>query len=115
MAPVAQPASALDKLQTYPFLQALLDRRSRRFGRGMEMKSGPMAFSSRQEGAPLTEEEEALMVFAASGITGYALGDLDYGPKGGGNIMVSTVGRTIPSGDAMHTVALLVTNDEATY
>ncbi|AIE87056.1 hypothetical protein [Fimbriimonas ginsengisoli] len=106
---------ALEKLRTYPFLQALLDRRSRRFGRGMEMKSGPMAFKSRQSGEPLTEEEEALMVFAACGITGYALGDLDYGKNGGGNIMVSTVGRTIPSGDAMHTVALMVTNDQATY
>ena len=55
------------------------------------------------------------MVFAACGITGYALADLEYGPNGGGNIMVSTVGRTIPSGDAMATVALLVTNDKATY
>ncbi|MES1227440.1 MAG: hypothetical protein ABUL72_02150, partial [Armatimonadota bacterium] len=79
------------------------------------MKSGPMAFTSQHKGEPLTEEEEALMVFAACGITGYALGDLDYGPKGGGNIMVGTVGRTIPSGDAMHTVALIVTNDTATY
>ncbi len=105
---------ALDKLQTYPFLQALLDRRSRRFGKGMQMK-GPMAFTSKQQGEPLTEEEEALMVFAACGITGYALGDLEYGPRGGGNIMVSTVGRTIPSGDAMHTVAMMVTNDQATY
>ena len=114
MLPVSN-VSALDKLREYPYLQALLDRRSRRFGKGMEMKTGPMAFSSKQAGEPLTEEEEALMVFAASGITGYALGDLDYGKSGGGNIMVSTVGRTIPSGDAMHTVALLVTNDQATY
>lgn len=81
----------------------------------MAMKSGPMAFTSRQAGEPLTEEEEALMVFAACGITGYALGDLDYGKNGGGNIMVSAIGRTIPSGDAMATVALLVTNDKATY
>lgn len=115
MTPLKTGSNVLERLSTYPFLSAVLDRRSRRFGRGMAMKSGPMAFTSRQEGAPLTEEEEALMVFAACGITGYALGDLDYGKNGGGNIMVSNVGRTIPSGDAMHTVALLVTNQEATY
>lgn len=106
--------NALEKLRTYPFLNALLERRSRRFGKGLEQR-GPMAFASGQKGEPLTEEEEALMVFAACGVTGYALGDLEYGKGGGGNIMVSTVGRTIPSGDAMHTVALLVTNDQATY
>ena len=37
------------------------------------------------------------MVFAAVGITGYALADLDFGTNGGGNIMVSTVGHLIRS------------------
>jgi len=114
MPPLTEKQSALEKLREYPFLNALLDRRSRRFGKGRSM-IGPMAFTSRHKGEPLSEEEEALMVFAACGITGYALGDLEYGKNGGGNIMVSTLGRTFPSGDAMHPIALLVTNNEATY
>ena len=44
----------------------------------MSMDVGPLAFTSRQEPLPLTEEEEATLAFAACGITGYALADLIY-------------------------------------
>src|SRR5262245_30334519 len=81
----------------------------------MKMPGGPLAFQSRHEPAPLSEEEQAAMVFAACGITGHALADLCYTPNGGGNIMAGLVARTIASGDALQTVALVVTNDEATY
>ena len=39
----------------YPLLDALCDRRSRRFGVGMRMDAGPFAFWSRQPGLRLTE------------------------------------------------------------
>jgi hypothetical protein len=54
-------------------------------------------------------------VFAACGITGHALADLCYATDGGGSIMAGLVARTIASGDGLQTVALVVTNDEATY
>jgi len=54
-------------------------------------------------------------VFAACGITGHALADLCYAKDGGGGIMAGLVARTIASGDGLQTVALIVTNDEATY
>ncbi len=79
------------------------------------MPGGPLQFESRHKAAPLTEDEEAALVFAASGITGHALGDLSYAPDGGGSIMAGWVGRTIASGDGLQTVALVVTNDTATY
>ena len=104
-----------DRLRQSSFLQVLLDRRSRRFGLGMSIPAGPLAYQSRHRPAPLAEEEEAALAFAACGITGYALGDLCYAQGQGGNIMAGHVGRTIASGDALHTVALVVTNDQATY
>jgi hypothetical protein len=81
----------------------------------MKMPDGPLAFASRHAPAPLSEEEEAALVFAASGITGHALADLCYAPGGGGGIMGGLVARTIASGDGLQTVALIVINDQASY
>jgi hypothetical protein len=103
------------KLTRYSLLDALRDRRSRRFGAGMCIPSGPLAYKSRFPAKPLSEEEEAALVFAACGITGYALADLSYERGEGGNIMAGLVGRTVAAGDAIQCVALAVTNDEATY
>ncbi|MCX2745604.1 hypothetical protein OO013_17110 [Mangrovivirga sp. M17] len=93
----------------------LRERRSRRFGLGMEMRTGPMAYKSRHQGLPLSEKEEALLTFAACGITGPALGDLVYDKGEGGTIMAGLAGRTIPSGDAIQTSSLIVMNPEACY
>jgi hypothetical protein len=104
----------MDDLATYPLLETLLKRRSRRFALGMTMPDSPMAFKSRSTPTPLTEDEEALLVVAACGLTGYALADLVYVP-GQGDIMTHLAARTIASGDGAQAVALVVTNDEATY
>ncbi len=102
-------------LASYPLIDALRNRRSRRFGVGMKMDSGPLAFASRQPPLRLSEQEEALLAFAAGGVTGHALGDLVYTPDGGGAIMAGMLGRTVPSGDAIHTTSVFVINEEATY
>ena len=102
-------------LAEFPLLTALRERRSRRFGLGMKMPAGPLAFESRHAPVPLTEEEEAALVFAACGITGHALADLCYARGGGGGIMAGLVARTVASGDGLQTVALVVINDEATH
>jgi hypothetical protein len=96
-------------------IDILRGRRSRRFGLGMKMDSGPMAYQSQHEGQPLTEKEEALLAFAACGITGHALADLVYDEGQGGTILAGLAGRTIPSGDAIQTTSLIVLNPEATY
>src|SRR5262245_27592383 len=101
-------------LAEYPLLTALRERRSRRFGLGMKMPAGPLAFQSRHSPTLLTEDEEAAMVFAGCGITGHALADLCYSPGGGGGIMAGLVARTIASGDGLQTVSLIVINDSAT-
>jgi hypothetical protein len=105
----------VDTLAQFQLLTALRDRRSRRFGLGMQMPAGPLAYTSRHAPAPLSEAEEAAMVFAACGITGHALADLCYAPGGGGGIMAGLVARTIASGDGLQTVALIVINDEGAW
>src|SRR5690349_21288270 len=104
-----------DALNSFPLLKALRERRSRRFGLGMKLPGGPLAYASRHRPRPLTEVEEATLVFAACGITGHALADLNYAKDGGGSIMAGLVARTIASGDGLQTVSLVVTNDEATW
>jgi hypothetical protein len=99
----------------YPLINALKERRSRRFCLGMSMEEGPLAYRSRFAPLPLNDQEEALMAFAACGVTGCALADLTYAPNGGGNIMAGLIGRTIASGDGIQTVSLIVTNDSGTY
>src|SRR5262245_25965381 len=99
----------------FPLLTALRERRSRRFGLGMKIPGGPLAFQSRHKPVPLSEEEEAALVFAACGITGHALADLCYARDGGGSIMAGLVARTIASGDGLQTVSLVVTNDQGTW
>jgi CheY-like chemotaxis protein len=108
-------AAALDRLAQYPLLDALLGRRSRRFGRGMRIDGGPLAYSSRHAPQPLSEIEEAMLVFAACGLTGFTLADVDYAAGQGGSMLAGLLGRTIASPDAINAVSLVVTNDTATY
>jgi hypothetical protein len=81
----------------------------------MKIESGPFAYTSRHDPLPLTEAEEAAMAFAACGVTGYALADLSYGHGQGGSMLAGLLGRIVASPDAINTVSVAVTNDEATY
>jgi hypothetical protein len=100
---------------TRTLLEILRGRRSRRFGLGMQMPSGPFAHRSAHAAVPLSEEEEATLAFAACGVTGYALADLMYERGQGGTIMSRLLARAIPSGDAAQAVGLIVMNEDATY
>lgn len=97
------------------FTALLRGRRSRRFAPGMKITSGPFTYTSRHAPTPLTEAEEAALAFAACGVTGYALADLAYGKGHGGQMLAGLLGRTVASPDAINTVSVVVTNDEATY
>ena len=108
------------EVESYPLLEALLHRRSRRFAKGMRLNGGPLAYVSSHAAAPLTLEEEAALAFAAGGTTGFALAELPYEAgdapgAGGGNIMMRFVGRTAASGDALHTVIVFVLNDQGVW
>jgi hypothetical protein len=94
---------------------ALRNRRSRRVGVGMSIPEGPFKYSSPHKPLPLTEDEEAALAFAACGVTGYALADLSYGAGQGGSMLAGRLGRTVASPDAIHAVAIVVTNDRGTW
>lgn len=113
--PTTKSTHPANDVTSYPLLDALRQRRSRRFGYGMKIDNGPFAYHSEHPPQPLSEEEEAFLAFAACGITGYALADLAYGSGQGGAMLMGLVGRTISSADAINSVSLVVTNDTATY
>lgn len=104
----------------YPLFEALMERRSRRFAKGMMLDGGPLSYRSRHAPSPLSTDEEALLAFAACGITGPALGELPYGAgsapeTGGGHIMAQFTGRTVASADALHTVTVFLINDQGAW
>ena len=112
------PRSPQHALPGHTHLQALLDilsqRRSRRFAKGMTMQ-GPLHFHSSEKPQPLSEEEIAVLAFAACGITGHALAELPYQAGGGGSMMGSFLGRTVSSADAIHSVSVFISNDDGTF
>jgi hypothetical protein len=111
---MTQKAERTDsRVKSYPLLEALISRRSRRFARGMSMNGGPLQYESTREPEPLSLEEEAALAFAGCGITGPTLAELPYesggeNEAGSGNIIVNLVGRTVASGDAVHAATLFV-------
>ena len=64
----------LKMLLEFPLMQALFGRRARRFGLGMEIPSGPLAFRSAKGPLPLTELEQMILVAAATGVSGWNFG-----------------------------------------
>ena len=91
-----------------PLADAILSRRSRRFGLGMTLPSGPLAHASDAEPIPLTELEEAVLVWLGTGVTGLALGDL---PPDGLSWMHRWIGRSWPCSVNSHSTELFFTND----
>jgi hypothetical protein len=115
-----RPSSLPESVLRFPLFRALLERRSRRFAKGMRLEGGPLAYESTLPRSSLTLDEEAALAFAACGVTGWALAELPYDrgddeESGSGNIMAQFVGRTIPSPDALHDVILFVLNDDGAW
>lgn len=119
MSSESQRPPGLSELQNYPLVQALAFRRSRRFSAGATIGGGGLQYKSKLPPAPLTDIEEAVLGFAASGINGLNLGDFPHQPAPGeeptgGNVMAMFSGRLGASADAVHSVAVFVINDEGT-
>jgi hypothetical protein len=107
----------LDHLLTYPLMGAMFGRRARRFGLGMEIASGPLAFKSRHEPMPLSELERAVLVAAGTGVTGWSFG-VPHGPDRPdehAHYSLRYTGRTAPTAGGFGTPAMLMTDDEGTY
>jgi hypothetical protein len=107
------PTDVLD----YPLMQAIFGRRSRRFGLGMEIPSGPLAFKSSRDAYPLSDLEQAVLVAAATGVSGWNYG-VPFGPEQPdehGQFTERYTGRTAPTAAGIGTPVLFFTNDHGTY
>jgi len=107
-----------------PAVQHLMDllhkRKSRRFGCGMELSSGPLSYHSHHQPLALSPEEEDYLIFAAVGATGLNLGDMQFlrhgrQENGQGMALMNLQSRTAPSACAAQTTRLFYTNDEGVY
>ena len=97
----------------YPLFDSIFNRRSRRFGLGMELKDSTLEFKSKYDPIPLSEVEEALLVWSGTGLTGLCLADLP--PENGIDLLCQWTGRTWPSACNNHGTELFFTNDEGLY
>ncbi len=97
----------------YPLFDAIFNRRSRRFGLGMELKDSSLGFKSSYPPIPLDETEEALLVWAGTGLTGLCLADLP--PETGITLLCQWTGRSWPSACNNHGTELFFTNDKGLF
>jgi hypothetical protein len=117
-APAASPGAR--QILASPLLDTMARRRSRRFALGDHLKAGALSYDSPSAPVPLSMEEEAILAFAGSGVTGRVNGELPYTPDagpetGGGQVMVTMLGRTFASADAAATATLFLTRDDGTF
>ena len=113
-------ATGLRDVEAARLLDVMTRRRSRRFALGNKLQGGAFSYESRSSPVPLSLDEEAILAFAGSGITGRVYGELPYQPAagpetGGGQVMITMLGRTFPSADGAATAALFINRDDATY
>jgi hypothetical protein len=109
--------AAIRELLAFPLLEALFGRRARRFGLGMEVPSGPLAFKSRSAPMPLSELEQAVLIVAATGVSGWHFGipHTPSRPNELSHYSVRLTGRTVPTGAGIGTPVLFYTDDNGTY
>lgn len=102
----------------YPALAAVFGRRARRFALGASL-TGPLEYTSGYDPVPLTEFEEAVLVAAATGVTGVVRDEWPFldatGTTTGGDKLATFTGRTYPSPLANHSTEVFWTNDDGVF
>jgi len=96
----------------FGFMDSIFTRRSRRFGLGMEINDGTLKHKSEHKPVPLTELEEAFLIWSGTGMTGLSLGDL---PRTGISWLFQWTGRSWPCSCNSHSTELFYTNDNGVY
>jgi hypothetical protein len=107
----------LQSLMHYPLMHAIFGRRSRRFGLGMEIPSGPLAFKSESDPVPLSKQEQMILIAAATGVSGWNFG-VPFGPgkpDSQAEFTLRFTGRTAPTAAGIGTPAIFYTDDEGSY
>lgn len=102
---------------TFPLLDALLGRRSRRFFKGAEIPDGVFAYKSKLKPEPLSDLEKLIIVSACGTNTSYhhmIFRGERYAPNLS-NYAGSAGGRTFPSAAGFHTSVTFFTDDSGVY
>ncbi len=102
---------------SFPLMEALLGRRSRRFFMGADIPDGVLAHTSKQKALPLTDLEKMLVVSACGGNTSWhhmIYRAARYAPHLS-NYAGSAGGRVFPSAAGFHTSQTFFTDDEGAY
>lgn len=115
--PLGHPSAGLQTALTFPLIEALLGRRSRRFALGSSLPDGPLAYTSTQEPLPLDELEQLLLLTAMTGNNGwhYLLPRQRLDLPHVANYAGTAGGRTMPSAAGWHTTELFYTDDNGVY
>ncbi len=101
------------ELFSYPLLEAIARRRTRRFPVGCAVETGSMQWKSENPPVPLNDFEHAILCWSGAGLTGAVASDL--ATPGMGNTFCNWLGRTISNPCNSHTVKLFFTNDQGVY
>lgn len=107
----------LQQVLNFPLVNGIFGRRSRRFGFGMSIPGGPLAYTSHNEPLPLCDLELALLVSAATGVTGWNFG-IPYTLNQSehlSNYSLRLTGRTAPSAASICTSEVFYTDDSGIY
>jgi hypothetical protein len=105
------------EMLSFPLIEALLGRRSRRFFMGAEIPDGVFAYKSRRNELPLTDLEKMLIVSSCGGNTSWhhmIYRAARYAPHLS-NYAGSAGGRVFPSAAGFHTSQTFFTDDEGVY
>lgn len=109
----------LRELFSYPLMDAIVDRRTRRISRGTSVKAGPLSHESSNAPAPLSKLEEAVLI-VATGLTGSSTMH-DVPTKNAENKdsfstpLLNILSRGTSSIDNSHSVSFFMINDEGTW
>lgn len=112
-----QQRQAIESVASFPLVDALYGRRSRRFTMGAEIPDGRLAYKSQHEPVPLSELERLLLVTSMAGTTGwhYAITrHARYAPFLS-NYSGGAGGRVLPSAAGVETAEIFFTDDSGTY
>lgn len=106
-----------DEMLAFPFVEALLGRRSRRFALGGEIPDGVFRYRSRHPPMPLDELETMLVVAACGGGTSWhhlIKRAERYAPHLS-SYSAAAAGRTFPSAAGFHTSRTFFTDDRGVF
>jgi hypothetical protein len=108
---------AISEILSFPLVDAMFGRRSRRFYQGANIPDGPLQYESKHPPLPLSELERLLILLAMGGVTGWSnlvTRHDRYAPHLS-NYSGSASGRTYASAAGFQTSEVFFTDDSGTY